>query len=170
MMQLSFGRDDAAARLKMAEMWYKNGGAATLVSYMFNLEDLFVQNIEDVHVPASLKAHLELIETMPLYYETDTHIFVHGTPEPNVPIENQDELSLIWRRAGRLDAKHAYTHMSGKTIVSGHTAQQNGKPLKLSDKNIIIDSACVYGGWLTAMNIEDERYIQSNNKGGIRRL
>lgn len=170
MMQLSFGGDDAAARLKIADMWYKNGGYSTLVSYMFNIEDLFAQNIKDVYIPTSLKEHLALIDAMPLYYETDTHIFVHATPKPNIPIEDQDELSLIWRRAGRLEAEHGYTHISGKTIVSGHTAQTSGKPLALSDKNIIIDSACVYDGWLTAMNIESGNYIQSNNKGGIRRL
>lgn len=170
MMQLSFGSDDPDARLKMAEMWYKNGGASTLVSYMFNLEDLFAQDIRDIHIPASLKEHLSLIDTMPLYYETDTHIFVHATPEPNTPIEDQDELSLIWRRAGRLELKHGYTHISGKTIVSGHTAQASGLPLYLSDKNIIIDSACVFDGWLTAMDVGSGRCIQSNNSGGIRQL
>lgn len=170
MMQLSFGRDDAVARLEMAGIWYKSGGAATLASYMFSLEDLFLQNIEDAHIPTSLKEHLALIDDMPMYYETDTHIFVHGTPEPNVPIENQDELSLIWRRAGRLEAKYGCDHISGKTIVSGHTAQRSGMPLMLSDKNIIIDSACVYDGWLTAMNIDDGGYIQSDNEGVIRHL
>lgn len=149
-------------RLNCVKFWQKNGGADTLNSYMFNIEDLYSPHFDESYIPDNIKTHLAFIESMVLYHETESHIFVHATPFPDKPMEEQDEIDLVWRRAGRVDAQHNYTHISGKVIVSGHTAQGNGLPLELSAKNIIIDSGCVWTGWLTAMSIHDNNYIQAS--------
>ena len=46
--------------------------------------------------------------------------------------------------------------------MSGHTAQQDGIPLALSDKNIIIDTGSVWSGWVTAMDITNNYFIQAS--------
>lgn len=163
MMREAFNFENSPTdRINCVKFWLRNGGNATLDSYMFSADDLLSEHINETYLPASLQKHLDLINEMALCYVTDTHIFVHATPLPNKDIEEQDEIELTWRRAGRLDAEYDYTHISGKTIVSGHTAQDSGNVRKLSDKNIIIDSGCFHTGWLTAMIVNESRYIQAS--------
>ncbi|MBO6224267.1 MAG: serine/threonine protein phosphatase, partial [Psychrobacter sp.] len=163
MMREAFNfKNSAADRIRCAKFWLKNGGKATLDSYMFSTDDLLSEHLNETYLPASIQKHLDLINKMPLHYITDTHIFVHATPAPNKPIQEQDEMELTWRKAGKLDVEHGYTHISYKTIVSGHTAQISGDILKLSDKNIIIDSGCFATGWLTAMIVNDDTYLQAS--------
>ena len=168
MMRDSLTESDHTKRMKMAMMWMRNGGVQTIDSYTKDLPNsgdeyvLLADTLEEMRLPESLKEHLDFIATLPLYHITDTHIFVHASPYLDEAIEDQDEMALIWRRAPASDETLDYSHISGKTIVSGHTAQRNGLPLKLSDKNIIIDSACVWSGWLTAMNIDTGDCIQAS--------
>lgn len=163
MMRDSFLEQNAEDRAQKVWAWYRNGGNLTLDSYMFDHSALLdVSNVDDLFLPISLKEHLAFINSLPAYHITDTHIFVHATPYPNQPIEDQLETSLIWRRHSGLDKEFNYSHESGKTIVSGHTAQQDGLPLILSEKNIIIDSGCVWTGWLTAFDVTNNTYIQAS--------
>lgn len=64
------------------------------------------------------RSHLDFIECLPLWYETDDLIFVHAGLRPGVPVEDQDTEDLLWIREGFLDNNHDY----GKLIVHGHTA------------------------------------------------
>lgn len=171
MMRDALSHPDGDQRMKMALMWMRNGGVQTIDSYTKHLPDggegytLLANSLEEIYLPDSLKEHLDFIATMPLYYITDTHIFVHASPFLDKAIEDQDEAALVWRRAASSDESLDYTHISGKIIVSGHTAQSNGFPLKLSDKNIIIDSGCVWTGWLSAMDIDTGNCLQASVKG-----
>lgn len=166
MMRDSFLEQDADDRAQKVWAWYRNGGDVTLDSYMFDHSVLLdVGCVDDMFLPTSLEKHLEFINSLPTYHITDTHIFVHATPYPNQPIEDQFETSLIWRRHSGLDKKFNYCHQSGKTIISGHTAQKDGLPLILSEKNIIIDSGCVWSGWLTALDLSDGTYLQASING-----
>lgn len=164
MMRDAFAEQDKAARFKKVVQWCSNGGDETLASYMMYSEDLlFASDLSELHLPETLVRHLDFISSLPTYYETDTHIFVHASPRPDVPIEFQPESHLIWRRIGRLDENLGHNHISGKTIICGHTSQANGLPVMLSEKNIIIDSGCYATGWLTAMNVSNGHYIQAND-------
>lgn len=163
MMRESFNTNHAYKdRLGAVKFWLKNGGSETLDSYMYSSDDLLSPYFDESYIPDNIQAHLDFINSMPLYYETQSHIFVHATPFPDLNMDEQDEIDLVWRRAGRIDAQYAYNHISGKTIVSGHTAQSSGLPLALSEKNIIIDSGCKWTGWLTALDINDDKYIQAS--------
>lgn len=166
MMCDAFLQEDGKKRQQMIWAWYNNGGVSTLTSYNYNFDNLLNVELDskpsDLSLPADLEAHLAFISTLPTYHITDTHIFVHATPYPDQDIEEQLKSSLIWRRASDTDAEYNYTHKSGKTIVSGHTAQQDGIPLALSDKNIIIDTGSVWSGWVTAMDITNNYFIQAN--------
>lgn len=140
------------------KMWMTNGGYQTLLSYG-DIETVLADIRE---LPETLKKHLNFIKTLELYYETDTHIFVHASPGLNTPIDEQPEEHLIWRRPQSGDEEFGYNHSSGKTIVSGHTAQSAGVPRFLSDKNILIDTGCFFTGVLTAFDVNRNVFITNH--------
>lgn len=120
--------------------WMMNGGNATLASYT------------DSIIP---KEHLDFLESLPLYYETDTHFFVHADPSPFHPLGVQKlradiENTFLWNR----DAAGS-PHWE-KIVVCGHTP---GNKVVRTNKRICIDTACVFGGTLTAYSVEDDETI-----------
>jgi serine/threonine protein phosphatase 1 len=52
-----------------------------------------------------------------LYHETEHHFFVHAGIMPGVPLDAQDEETLMWIRYRFLDDPRDH----GKHIVHGHT-------------------------------------------------
>lgn len=156
MMQSAFLERDEDIRDKWAFNWLRNGAHETLQSYGLGLDCFDDKEL----LPIKVKEHLNFINSMPTYHITDTHIFVHATPRPNIDIDKQDEMDLLWRREGRTEQQLGYDHISGKTVISGHTAQANGKPKSLSDNNIIIDSGCFHTGWLTALDVNADVFTQ----------
>lgn len=151
MMRDVFLSTNQAKREWAAGVWIQNGGIKTLESYGLDVESIYIQHTD---LPESLVEHLWLIRDMPQYYITDTHIFVHSTPRQDEAIEAQNEMELMWRRPSVEDRRGDYKHISGKTVISGHTAQQ-GRPVMLSDYNILIDTGCFFTGVLTAIEICD---------------
>jgi serine/threonine protein phosphatase 1 len=163
MMYKALTEEDGYQRFSNIRHWLQNGGGKTAESYYLDVGALLAcEELEDLMLPDDLANHLAFLESLPLYYITDTHIFVHASPKLDIAIEDQKPLTLIWRRANESDAQVGYEHISGKTIVCGHTMQISSLPCKLSDKNIIIDTACFASGWLTAMNVDDGSYIQAS--------
>lgn len=151
MMRDAFMLTSQEKRYEMAHLWLSNGGIQTLKSYGLDADILTLEE----KIPEDLLDHLWLVRAMPLYYTTDTHIFVHSTPRQDLPIEDHEEVELIWRRPSKEDRDGEYKHMSGKVVVSGHTAQQ-GRPVMLSDYNILIDTGCFFTGVLTAIEVCDK--------------
>lgn len=151
MMRDTFMATSESRRLRMASIWIQNGGLETLKSYGLGIDALDLEYT----LPEELVEHLWMIREMPLYHITDTHIFVHSTPRSDLSIESHSEEELIWRRPSIEDRNGFYKHISGKVVVSGHTAQ-NGRPLILSDHNILIDTGCFFSGVLTAIEICDK--------------
>lgn len=62
--------------------------------------------------------HLDFVDALPLWHETDHLLFVHAGLRPGLPIDQQDPEDLIWIRDGFLDSDHDF----GKLVVHGHTA------------------------------------------------
>lgn len=163
MMYDALTTEDGYERFSNIRHWLGNGGSKTAESYYLDVGALLAcEELEDLILPDDLIKHLDFLGSLPLYHITDTHIFVHASPKLNISIENQDQLTLMWRKATKSDAQVGYEHISGKTIVCGHTMQISSLPRKLSDKNIIIDTACFASGWLTAMNVDENNYIQAS--------
>jgi serine/threonine protein phosphatase 1 len=73
-------------------------------------------------------------------------------------------MALLWRVT---DARSAVPHCSGKVVVVGHTPQLNGEVLDLGFL-ICIDTNCVRGGWLTAIETNTGKIWQVNSSGKIR--
>jgi serine/threonine protein phosphatase 1 len=136
------------------EMWYEVGGFATINSYLFD---------------ASLKIvppdHWAFIEACRDYYETDTHIFTHANYVPELPLPAQPVHALRWEI---LEEPYPAPHMSGKTVVVGHTEQRSGEVLDLGYVKCI-DTACWRYGWLTALDVESGEVWQTSKWGVPRR-
>ena len=131
------------------------GGKATLASYgSSDLEDF-------TKVP---EAHLEFLATCSDYHETETHIFVHASYLPHVPMGEQPALALRWESL-RDDVPGP--HVSGKTVIAGHTSQRSGQILDLGYLKCI-DTCCYGGGWLTALEVHTGQVWQASRDGKVR--
>ncbi len=147
---------DAYAERLDAGAWLQVGGRETLLSYSLNGQ------ISWNDVP---KAHLDFLEKRCLrYYETDTHLFVHANANAVYQLADQSDDWLFWMRFD-----DSYPHVSGKTMICGHTAQKDGRPVR-KPMAICIDT-WVYGqGWLTCMDVGAGEFIQANQAGEVRRF
>ncbi len=130
------------ARIKSGLGWLNSrlGGQATLASYGINgvvhlAQDADGQRESLVHFEADTgwinneglqqlakaavpDAHLDFLDALPLWHETDDLIFVHAGLRMELPLARQDPEDLLWIRDGFLDSQTDY----GKLIVHGHTA------------------------------------------------
>jgi serine/threonine protein phosphatase 1 len=147
-------RDSAGLR-----RWLTLGGADTLRSYGWvaggprrALADWVPRN------------HLEFLAGCRPYHETGSHLFVHAGFVPELPLCEQPGQALRWRVT---DAQTAAPHCSGKVAVVGHTPQGSGEVLDLSFL-VCIDTNCVRGGWLTALDTDSGRIWQADRAGRLR--
>lgn len=142
--------EDAQHSAQEAYFWTINGGDATMDS--FNIDSL--EEIEP--------SYWEFIANCPLYHETKNHIMVHAGLDPDLPLEEQPEDPMLWKRIFDTEP-----HISGKTLVCGHTPQRSGKPLVL-EHAICIDTYPIDTGWLTCLDIDSGKFWQANQRGETR--
>jgi serine/threonine protein phosphatase 1 len=110
-------------------------------------------------------SHREFFASCRPYYETCSHLFVHAGYVAELPLGRQPGLALRWRVT---DAATAVPHASGKVAVVGHTPQPSGEVLDLGFL-VCIDTNCVRGGWLTALDTGTGRLWQADRAGRLRR-
>jgi serine/threonine protein phosphatase 1 len=141
--------------------WFNDhvGGKATVDSY----------SPEDGHRLAQLcdipEAHWDFLHNQTRrHHETDTHLFVHANALPLLPLNAQPDEYLIWRH---LERESQQAHISGKTLICGHTAQRSGLPLDLGH-TICIDTYAMGGGWLTCFEPSTRYCWQANERGEFR--
>ena len=132
--------------------WLQFGGDETLNSYRYDGE-------EDM-IP---EEHVRFIRTCRDFHETPTHIFVHANYDHRLPMDRIGGTRLRWEHIDR----EAQPHVSGKTVVVGHTPQVGGEVLDLGFL-ICIDTDCSRGGWLTASDVVSGRVVQVNQRGIVR--
>lgn len=135
------------------EMWMKYGGREALASYgpKATLD----------HVP---EEHWRFLERCRLFYATKTHLFVHASYDPSRTLETTSRTTLLWEFIGDPPPS---PHFSGRVAVVGHTPQPGGKVLQLPHL-ICLDTGCVKGGVLSAMDVASGTLWQAD-AGGIRR-
>ncbi len=130
------------------------GGAATLDSYgPGRIIDLIPDD------------HIAFLEDCRDSHETHTHIFVHANYDPNLPMDEQSAPVLRWESLRDVTPG---PHVSGKTVITGHSSQKSGEILDLGYLKCI-DTYCYGGGWLTAMEVDTGRTWQANRRGVLRR-
>lgn len=76
----------------------------------------------------------------------------------------QSEHQLRW---ALLDPTEVRPHVSGKTVVVGHTEQANSEVLDLGFVTCI-DTACWRHGWLTALEAHTRHIWQASRWGMLR--
>lgn len=140
------------------KMWYAVGGMQALASY--GKSPGRMGTIDDV--PA---AHWKFLEGDCVdYFESEQHIFAHAGVEPGSPMDEQDEGHLFWEF---LDHDSPPRHVSGKTVICGHTSQRSGEILDC-ESTICIDTFAYGGGWLTCLDVDSRKYWQANLLGKVR--
>ncbi len=122
------------------ELWERNGARKTLESY---------GGIDKIPFE-----HLNFVENTKVYHVYKNYLFVHGGVKPNVPLERQNEMDMMWIRREFINYSEP---LKGYTVIFGHTPME--EPMIQSDK-IGIDTGCVYGGKLTCIRVEDKRIFQ----------
>lgn len=133
--------------------WERCGGVATLNSYRFG------GKLTDIP-----PEHWALLETCVPYIETDDYIFTHANYLADVPMDEQPEYTLRW---ALFDPPKERPHLSGKTVVVGHTEQKNSEILDLGFA-MCIDTACWKYGWLTAIDMYTRDVWQASRWGILR--
>ncbi len=133
--------------------WRGHGGDQTLRSYAPGKEKPALSDVPE--------AHWEFLEHGCLeYHETDTHIFVHAGVQPDLPLVSQTDRTLLWEFLSP-DQK---PHMSGKTVLCGHTVQNTGRPLDLGHI-ICLDTWAYGGGFLSCLDLSSGTVSQASQSG-----
>lgn len=150
MMQAS--RKDVVLR----DQWLEFGGRMTLAAYSSDGENLSFDDIPD-------EDWSFIDRDCVRFHETETHIFVHAGLHPDLPLSKQYEHILFWDRP----IIHP-PHCSGKTMVCGHTPQDEGHPVDHGHAIYIDTGVYQDGGWLTCLDVESGEYWQGNQEGDSR--
>jgi serine/threonine protein phosphatase 1 len=127
---------------RWGEAWFANGGVTTLRSY--GIDARVSPRDAAILLPPE---HVEFLEALRPYHREPGLIAVHAGIRPGVPLEAQDEADLFWIREEFIESPHQLP----ETIVFGHTPMRDvlvDLPYKIG-----IDTGCVYGGALTALDL-----------------
>jgi len=138
---------DAFNSAREYDIWKSNGGNATLDSYEGDLD----------RVPPR---HLEFFHGLRLFYEIESHFFIHANYAPNWPLEGHNSATALWLSLDDLP----HPHFSGKVAVVGHTPQMDGDILDIEHLKCI-DTGCGLGGRLTALDVHTGQLWQVDETG-----
>lgn len=137
------------------EDWTCTGGDTALASYGLPPEPDSLDRLPP--------AHWKFVEATLRGFQTPTHLFVHANAYADLELEDQPDYMLFWEKFHETPDPH----MSGRTLVCGHTPQRDGRPLSVGHA-ICIDT-WVYGeGWLTCLDVASGEYWQANERGETR--
>ncbi len=137
-----------------------NGGRATLASYG-------VDEISDLEscCQAVPPEHYTFYRNLRLYFENEKFIAVHAglRVDKGLNIKLQKKEDLIWIREEWLSQEHLW---KGKMVYYGHTPSRfilgidrQNEPIR-GEKSIGIDTGCIFGGSLSAIDTESGQLLQ----------
>jgi serine/threonine protein phosphatase 1 len=132
-------------------LWLANGGGPVIESYAFaaSVRGEHADHwggLEDVLPPE----HLEFLQGLKLTAQYGDYFFVHAGVRPQVPLDLQSSLDLLWIRAPFLDFAGSFD----KVIVHGHTPVE---AVEFHPNRIAIDTGAVFTGRLSALVLEGDR-------------
>lgn len=148
---------DALSQQLDVDAWFRVGGRETMLSYSGGDEAINWNQVPSAHVEFLSKRCLR-------YWETEQYMFVHANANSVYPLSEQSDDWLFWTRFD-----DSFPHVSGKTMICGHTAQKDGIPA-VRPRAICIDTWAYGEGWLTCMDVTAGQFIQANQAGEIKRF
>jgi len=121
-------------------VWLSNGGIDTIVSYAIK-KGLTIK--EAMAIPLTRykgiipKKHVEFLQALYQFYETEKYIFVHAGCDPNLPLDEQGNDVLLWDRSlwNYMENNKKKEVSWEKKIVCGH----NYKGIFVHPKYLMID-------------------------------
>jgi serine/threonine protein phosphatase 1 len=138
---------DAFRHPDKVTLWECLAGETPLASYGSGRSEGVLKTIPE--------GHIEFLERECRdYYETDDFIFVHGGIRPYLNPKDEEIERLQWTTLSL-----ATPHLSGKTIVCGHSSQASGRIADLGH-TICIDTGITKGQNLTCLNLDDFSFVQ----------
>ena len=139
--------------------WGQFGAIETLDSYAGPKSD--DPDLDDIP-----EAHWQFLsKRLVPYHETATHLFVHGSVDPMLPLDEQSDYVLFWSQySDRFPG-----HCSGKKMICGHKSQHSGLPVT-NGHAVCIDTRACKGGWLTCLDVDAEFIWQANEEGDTRTM
>jgi len=136
---------------QMAISNINKGYKGSFNGYDTTLRDFLKNNDE-------IENYLSFFNSLPLYDEDENFIYVHGGIKPGISMKNQSSEDLLWIRDEFIYSPSNFS----KRVIFGHTPTRhiNGKlqPYIKNDR-IGIDTGCVFGGCLTALEIDSDGKI-----------
>lgn len=104
--------------------------------------------------------YLAMAAAMPFYFEDETLIAVHGALVPGIPLTVQSAALLTGDETPDPSWKDGID--LGRPLVVGHKRYRRdfAKPCIAKGKFYGIDTGCVYGGTLTALELPSEKIWQ----------
>lgn len=143
-------RQDAAA---FSDWWYSNGDTTL---------DAYPPPATGNPLDAVPPRHWRFLESTVLYHDTPGFFYVHGNANHQLPLDQQSVESLLW------DKFYDPTpHVSGKTMIAGHTSQKTGEVLDLGHA-VCIDTWACGQGWLTCLEPATGRMWHADQAGKTR--
>lgn len=107
--------------------------------------------------------HWHFIESACLdYWEGESVFCVHAKVDPHKALTDQPSEKLFWEKFN-----DPVPHVSGKTMICGHTPQKSGVPLSIGHA-ICIDTLAHEGQWLTGLDLQTGQYWLANQQGETR--
>jgi len=141
--------------------WAQFGGDETLLSYgvrpplrkndkagWHEARDALVRNLPDTH--------LDFLRGLDLSAERGCYLFVHAGVDPDRPLDEQDESSLLWIRDAFLEDRRRLPRI----VVHGHTPEPEAHA---DGRRIGLDTGAYQTGILTACLIRgsETRFIST---------
>ncbi|MDU8942632.1 metallophosphoesterase family protein [Ovoidimarina sediminis] len=137
------------------------GGLATAESYGVSLPGWTFAGLAARKFRSAVpEAHHAFLKSLPLFHETETHIFVHAGIRPGLPLTEQIEEDLIWIRHEFLGDPRDH----GKVIVHGHTPCETPEHW---GNRINLDTGAGYGRALTAAVFEGTEVFVLGEAGRV---
>ncbi len=120
-----------------------NGGTTTLQSY-----HAARGSAEGPLIP---ETHMEFYKSLKVCIELDDYWVVHAGFRPNLAIDKQPLMEMIWIRDPFIFSDYDF----GKRVIFGHTPFY--EPFVMSNK-IGLDTGAVYGNKLTCLDLPELRF------------
>jgi len=122
------------------QLFLLNGGLATLRSYAIQRVDQLPQ------------AHIAFIRQTQLYFQKEGFLFVHAGARNDLPLEQQEEYTLLWDRSLEPGTREIH--------VVGHSPTAQGLPV-FEKGRYSLDTGAGHGRPLTACEVITKQYWQA---------